>query len=287
MAEPQSDAGRSLIEGQAMGASIANSGGDMIMVRSRYEAFEGPLSQGAYLRLGVNLSGTVSLMQRIGDSRLEGSWRRGGLAVTPPFAEGEGRCGSVSMLGLALRWDRLEALVGRSRAEHLPLAAEQIHHDAYLSAVLEALWHEADLHGASTAFFEQGARAVLQRLEALMGVEAPMLRTPPLGRPEMARVVAYVDDRLAMDISVADLAAVVGREVSGFARAFKTRTGETPFTWLTRRRMTRAMQQLRGGVSVADAAAEVGYANASKFAAAFRRMTGSSPTQWLNNTTDD
>jgi AraC family transcriptional regulator len=186
----------------------------------------------------------------------------------------------VSVLGLAIRWDHVEALVGPSYEQIVGRAARRIQHDPYLEAVVSALWREAELHGASTAFFEHGTAAVLTRLRQL--AERPMAHasTAPLGQAAFDRVAQFIDAGLASDISVADMATVAGREVSGFARAFKARTGEPPFAWLTRRRMERAMGLLASGRGVTETALEVGYANASKFSAAFRRVSGASPSRW-------
>ena len=77
-----------------------------------------------------------------------------------------------------------------------------------------------------------------------------------------------------------ELADAVGRDPSGFTRAFRAETGCTPFAYLTLRRMERAKLLLEAGEPVVRVACAVGYANAGKFAAAFRRHVGLSPTEW-------
>ena len=50
------------------------------------------------------------------------------------------------------------------------------------------------------------------------------------------------------------------------------------------RRMERATQLLAQGCNVSQAAARVGYTNASKFAAAFARVKGVSPASFKRGT---
>lgn len=270
---------RAHIEDHA-GAGVVHrmSGLNGLIVRADHRPFEGAVENGPYLRLALRLSGSAPLMQRLGDSRLEGVWRAGSVVVGPSDRSGLARSGAVSMIGLA---------ISPQAVPHCPLDAERIerlacgfHDDPLLAAVLTALFYEADAHGASTAFFEHGLSLVFRRLSELNGPVAHPRAARALSQVRLNRVYALVTDRLEADVSVAEMAAAAGMDASGFTRALRARTGLAPYAWLTRLRMERAAGLLAGGLSVTETSSRVGYANASKFARAFRRVTGRSPSEW-------
>lgn len=248
-----------------------------LLVRAHYPAFEGPVANGPHLRIGLCLGGNARLVQRVGDARLEGVWRPGTLAITPPDRSGMAACGSTQMIGLAIVPET--AIVAQpidpDRLEH---QAGHFHEDPLLVSVLTALHHEADIHGASTAFFEHGIAVILQRLLELDPPRRTGRRPHPLSSARFNRVLAYVDARLEDKLSVVDLAAVAGMDPSGFTRALRARTGLAPYAWLTGLRMERAAYLIATGMPITQAASHVGYLNAGKFAAAFRRTLGYLPS---------
>ena len=67
-----------------------------------------------------------------------------------------------------------------------------------------------------------------------------------------------------------------------FLREFQKRVGRTPRKYQELKRMERAMHFLEGGLSVAAAAAEVGYADPYYFSRMFKRTLGLSPRDHLN-----
>lgn len=252
--------------------------GAAMVVRASYPLFEGMITNGPYLRIGLCVGAGGRLHQQIGAARLEGLWRSGTLAITPPHRSGTVRCEAMTIIGLALAPGAV--LAGRFDPDHLDALARSFHDDALLVSVMTALYHEADLHGASTAFFEHGSALVMGRLMELR--ERPIARrtASPLPQARYDRVVAYVESRLGDDMSVIDLAAVAGMDPSGFTRALRARIGLAPYAWLTHRRMQRAALLLAQGLSVTQVANSVGYSNISKFAVAFRRVLNCSPSQW-------
>ena len=95
---------------------------------------------------------------------------------------------------------------------------------------------------------------------------------------QVKRVIAYMHERLGMDMSLEEIAAVAHMSRYHFCVAFKKSTGLTPFECLTRMRMKTAHDLLsNSSLSIAEIGLAVGYASGAAFSTAFRRLCGSSP----------
>jgi AraC family transcriptional regulator len=105
-----------------------------------------------------------------------------------------------------------------------------------------------------------------------------------LPRYLLKRVLDYIDEHLAADISLTQLATVAGISAHYFAELFRQSTGHVPYRYVLLRKIERAKQSLRHPRrSVLDAALEVGFQNPSHFARTFRRFVGVSPSQFQSN----
>ncbi len=83
--------------------------------------------------------------------------------------------------------------------------------------------------------------------------------------------------------TVASLAEHAGLSRTAFAVRFARLVGQTPMGYITLWRMLWAAKRLdRDGTSVAEVAAEVGYASESSFTAAFKRTLGTTPRRFVD-----
>lgn len=250
-----------------------------MLIASNYSPFEGALDNGPLLRVALATGPSSHIVQHIDGARLEGLWRPGSLVVSPPHGQGLARTARTSIIGLALlppkRGNDAEFDIG-----HLTTLAGTFQDDPLLVSVITALHHEAAIHGVSTAFFDEGRALILRRLSELRGTVATRRRAHPLSDTRYERVLAYVEDRLAYNLSIAQLARIAAMDSSSFTRAMRARTGLPPYAWLTQCRMERAGALLRSELPVTQVAAMLGYANPGKFSAAYKRVTGYSPSCW-------
>lgn len=114
-------------------------------------------------------------------------------------------------------------------------------------------------------------------------VEKPTLESP-LDVLKLNQVKDFIEERLAEDLSIADMAAVVHMSQFHFARAFKTATGQPPHRYLTQRRMEQAKVLLSvTRLSVAEVAYRVGFYNTSHFTAQFRKATSTTPKAYRDS----
>lgn len=100
---------------------------------------------------------------------------------------------------------------------------------------------------------------------------------------EIARVIEHVSSHLDEDITIEDMAAQVGLSRAVFHRRFKEATTMSPIQFVKGIRLNNAAVRMAGGMTVNEAATEVGYASPSQFSREFKRMYGQSPKQWSQN----
>jgi AraC-like DNA-binding protein len=88
-----------------------------------------------------------------------------------------------------------------------------------------------------------------------------------------------IDRDFAEPLDLADLAAAAGYSKFHFARRFASAYGETPRNYLTRRRIERAKDLLRGAnLSVTEICLLVGFESLGSFSSRFTALVGRSPS---------
>lgn len=96
---------------------------------------------------------------------------------------------------------------------------------------------------------------------------------------QKARVAEYVEEHLADNVLLSDLAELVRLSPFHFSRAFKQTFGMPPHRYLTSRRIEHAKTLLENvEASVTQIGVEVGFGETSSFTTAFRKHTGVTPT---------
>ncbi len=96
----------------------------------------------------------------------------------------------------------------------------------------------------------------------------------------IARSIAHVSSNLDQSVSIDDLAARAGMSRAAFHRRFKEATTLSPIQFVKSMRLNNAAMKIAAGMTVAEAAHEVGYVSASQFSREFKRLYGRSPRQW-------
>ena len=101
----------------------------------------------------------------------------------------------------------------------------------------------------------------------------------------LRRVLDYIGDNLAADLSLSELAAVAGMSPHYFAELFRRSTGEAPHRYVLLQRLERARQGLSDTKgSILEVGLDVGFQNSSHFARVFRKFVGISPSRFRNQT---
>ena len=104
-----------------------------------------------------------------------------------------------------------------------------------------------------------------------------------LSRHRLQRAIAYIQDHLAENISLAEMAQEVGMSQHHFCRLFKQSTGIAPYQYVIQQRLERAKQLLlQNKLSIAEVAQEVGFSEQSQLSRHLKRATGLTPKQLQN-----
>ena len=102
---------------------------------------------------------------------------------------------------------------------------------------------------------------------------------PPIPRgSEMEKVLGWIEDNCARDLTLADIAAQAGMSTRTLNRRFREQTGTTPLQWLLRARIRQAQHLLEGTDQPVDRiAGSVGFGSPTAFRERFKRVVGTSP----------
>ncbi len=99
-----------------------------------------------------------------------------------------------------------------------------------------------------------------------------------LPKSKLKRAVEYIQEHLAEDLSLDEIAAEVNLSVYHFARLFKQSIGLAPHQYQIRCRVERAKELLQHGeMAIADIATQVGFYDQSHLSRHFKRIVGVSP----------
>ena len=161
----------------------------------------------------------------------------------------------------------------------------------------QAVWDTALKLKAEVGNSDPSSRQYVEALSLVLMHELIRLEraTPEAARPlrgglparQQKRVVEFIEEHLAEDISLATLAEFVDLSLYHFARAFKQSFGVPPHRYHMDRRMDRARSLLRGSTfSVTQIGSQIGFRETSSFTRAYRKFTGVTPSKYRRHPED-
>ena len=133
--------------------------------------------------------------------------------------------------------------------------------------------------------YEFKVRAALSEMIWQLVTHAPSARPIPKkalrSADRIKRMLQYIQDHYAEDVSVDQIAASASISASECLRCFHDMIGTTPNQYLRDRRAQRAAELLCGtGLSVTEIAGQCGFQDGSYFARSFRQVYGCGPTAY-------
>ncbi|WP_181817765.1 helix-turn-helix transcriptional regulator [Psychromonas sp. B3M02] len=205
----------------------------------------------------------------------------------------------VTKLNIALPIDWLESRCDNNDPFRVFLSEHLAHFKLRLDASVLALSQEL-INLSSPVNFMQRMQVESLTLQLFMAIFKQFKSTDIVGlhaseTPKVAQLenrfdhrldplMVYIEAHLNDPISIQTLSQVSAMSASSLQRKFKSTLGCSVNTYIRRRRLDIAKQQLaRGAVSITEAAYNAGYRHPSNFTNAFKKQFGFSPTQSLKN----
>lgn len=130
---------------------------------------------------------------------------------------------------------------------------------------------------------------LIQAVAALLSRQSDTMSLSEVDRiylspARLARVIDYIDGNLQSEIALKDLAEVAQFSPFHFSRVFKRATGESPYQFVSSRRLERAMRLLEEGeLPLAQLALCCGFSSQAHFTSAFSKAIGISPGRYRRN----
>lgn len=236
---------------------------------------------------------TINLGQSVQVERILGRHLQTGLMLT----------GSVGLCPMytsqAIRWDRdanvlllnLEPelltrnaieLLDTDRYEMLPHLITQ---DLLIQQIGLGLRTQLKMNGSGSCLYAESAATFLAvHLLQNYTTRKSSIREYEGGLPQqkLKQSIDYIQDNLAREISLNELANELGISRYYFCRLFKQSTGFSPHQYVIQQRVERAKQLLlQGKMSIADVAQVCGFTHQSHLTRHFKRLTGMTPKTLL------
>ncbi len=204
-----------------------------------------------------------------------------------PLVQSQGRPDYAEQVALSvLRHDTERGILISSRAVGASVAANRV------PGVRAALC--GDAYSAHEGAKSEGMNVLVLALHSLDddhayevvsafldATLAPVEVVGGLPPRRLQRVFAHIRENVGRDLSVAELAQVVGMSQYYFSKLFKTSTGTTPHQYVMRQRVERAQEHLRETrTALAEVATLVGFETQSHFTSVFRRLVGATPKHY-------
>jgi AraC-like DNA-binding protein len=156
--------------------------------------------------------------------------------------------------------------------------------DDRLAQLIYMMWDAASSQVPRGGLYAEGLSLSLLGLLLRDYCKDPMAtrRSNCLSPRQRARVLAFIDAELGSKLTVAQLAEVVGMSPFHFARQFRETFGQSPYAFVSERRVEAACLALRRQPSVSVAAVAMGHGFYSQqhFTEAFKRRMGTTPSRW-------
>ncbi len=164
--------------------------------------------------------------------------------------------------------------------------AAVVHVPAARHAFLEGLFGELSRLTTERGSASEAQDAVRKSLLTLVLAEVERAAAPSDARAlggggVVVESLRYIERNCLRPLSLADVAAAVGRTPSYVTAALSQATGKSAGDWIVSGRMAEARRLLLHSNERVDAIAErVGYADATHFIRMFRRAHGATPAAW-------
>lgn len=227
--------------------------------------------------------GRPSFVERIGDGQSQsGTMATGGLQLIPAGTACTWRHPSATgFITITLETSLVEQVAAELDCRHVELLPQFAIHDPRIEHICQALLAETKAGGSSGRLYGEGlGTALAAHLISSYSSTPRYLALPARGLPVplLRRLLALIEDRLAEDLSLAELAQAADLSQSHFAALFRLSTGLAPHHYIVQRRVERARSLLQSTrLPLSEIATAAGFYDQSHLTRQMRRVLGVTP----------
>lgn len=224
--------------------------------------------------IGITLSGVQTFRYR-GAARAS---LPGNLIVLHPDELHDGAAGTESGLVYRIVYvepEKIAAATGLTG--RLPFVPDPVVDDPHWQLALATALHEFDASGSALSA-DMLVSVIAEGLQR-HGDDGPL--HPARGVSAAIEACRrHLRENCLRDVGSGELEAIAGIDRYELARQFRRAYGTSPHRYLIMRRLDHARQLLHHGAALADAAAELGFADQAHFTRHFRKAYGLTPGRW-------
>jgi AraC family transcriptional regulator len=102
-----------------------------------------------------------------------------------------------------------------------------------------------------------------------------------LSQRSLQQAIAYINEHLAGELSIAEIADEIDMSQYYFSRLFKESTGLSPYQYVISQRIKKAQTLLKTtSLSILEIATQVGFSNQNQLTIQFRKSIGTTPSNY-------
>ncbi|PSL20945.1 AraC family transcriptional regulator [Shimia abyssi] len=182
------------------------------------------------------------------------------------------------MRELAIEMENAGGAISTARDRPVSNGIKLAHWDSTFS---DALFRLLQLGDSETDTAVLGPTRLRELYYAILKGEAGAFAQQAFGAGNaISRSIAHVSANLNTPISIDDMATRAGMSRAVFHRKFKQATTMSPIQFVKSMRLNTAAAKIAEGLTVNQAALDVGYISPSQFSREFKRLYGQSPKHW-------
>lgn len=177
-----------------------------------------------------------------------------------------------------------ETLGKKLRQSLLESKPEEAEVNRILASVLTEQYHRKGIPEENLNFYEEVQKRYFleEKLECLKNwLEKAEDHSYEGNHPEIRSAIRYIQNHIAEDISLGEIAACVGLSDNYFSNLFKQEMGENLTAFVNRIRIEKAKQLLdTSNLKVYEIAEKVGFRNTTYFSTTFKKLVGISVSEY-------
>lgn len=132
----------------------------------------------------------------------------------------------------------------------------------------------------SNLLIESAGIIIASRLAFLANSQVSLDHAGRLSPREVTVIREHIHDHLSTDLTISELAALIGTSPHRLRRAFRQTLGIAPHQYVLATRVEEAKRRLKGTTSIADLSSDLGFSSQAHFTGVFRKSVGVTPAKF-------